>query len=142
MTGVQTCALPIFDQLSLVLTRDAARNVAVREFTLIAPELRLTGAGTVLHRGGERLLGDSLALEFSLRARGRQGDLLRHLGLLESSVDDLGYAACRIPLRVAGTPARPECGELAARLTALAAEKSGVADKAGELLNRILGAPK
>ncbi|MFM9081249.1 MAG: hypothetical protein ACKOTE_14150, partial [Opitutaceae bacterium] len=34
-----------FDQLSLVLTRDAARNTALREFTLIAPELRLTGAG-------------------------------------------------------------------------------------------------
>jgi hypothetical protein len=131
-----------FDQLSLVITRDAARNLAVREFTLIAPELRLAGTGTLLHRGGEGLFGDSLALELGLRARGRQGDLLRHLGLLEPVVDDLGYASCRLPLRVAGTPARPDCGELAARLTVLAAEKSGVADKAGELLHRIIGSPK
>ena len=131
-----------FDQLSLVMTRDAARNLALREFTLIAPELRLAGAGTVLRRGADGLLGDSLALEFSLRARGRQGDLLRHLGVLDPAVDELGYATCRLPLRVAGTPARPDCGELTARLTALVAEKSGVADKAGELLNRIIGTPK
>ncbi|MEY4004041.1 MAG: hypothetical protein RLZZ221_137, partial [Verrucomicrobiota bacterium] len=81
-------------------------------------------------------------LEFSLRARGRQGDLLRHLGLLDSAVDDLGYASCRLPLRVAGTPARPDCGEMAERLAALAAGKPGMADKAGELLQRIIGAPK
>jgi hypothetical protein len=31
---------------------------------------------------------------------------------------------------------------LTARLTALVAEKSGVADKAGDLLNRIIGTPK
>lgn len=132
----------LFDQLSLVITRDAARNTALREFTLIAPELRLTGAGTLLQRGDDGLLDDSLALEFSLRARGRQGDLLRHLGLLEPAVDDLGYASCRLPLRVAGTPARPDCGELAERLTALAAGKPGMADKAGDLLQRIIGAPK
>ena len=131
-----------FDQLSLVITRDAARNTAVREFTLLAPELRLTGAGTLLQRGDNSFLDDSLALEFSLRARGRQGDLLRHLGLLDPAVDDLGYASCRLPLRVAGTPARPDCGELAERLAALAAGKPGVADKAGELLQRIIGAPK
>ncbi|MFM8617980.1 MAG: hypothetical protein ACKOE8_04530, partial [Opitutaceae bacterium] len=87
-------------------------------------------------------LDDSLALEFTLRARGRQGDLLRHLGLLEPAVDDLGYAVCRLPLRVAGTPARPDCAELAERLTALATGKPGMVDKAGELLQRIIGAPK
>ena len=131
-----------FDQLSLVITRDAARNTTVREFTLIAPELRLTGAGTLLQRGDNGFLDDSLALEFSLRARGRQGDLLRHLGLLDPAVDDLGYASCRLPVRVAGTPARPDCAELAARLTAVASGKPGMADKAGELLQRIIGAPK
>ena len=131
-----------FDQLSLVITRDAARTTTVREFTLIAPELRLTGAGTLLQRGDNGFLDDSLALEFSLRARGRQGDLLRHLGLLDPAVDDLGYASCRLPVRVAGTPARPDCAELAARLTAVASGKPGMADKAGELLQRIIGAPK
>ena len=131
-----------FDQLSLVITRDAARNTALREFTLIAPELRLTGAGTLLQRGDNSFLDDSLAPEFSLRARGRQGDLLRHLGLLDTAVDDLGYAGCRLPLRVAGTPARPDCAELAERLTELATGKPGMVDKAGEILQRIIGAPK
>lgn len=131
-----------FDQLSLVITRDAAHRTSLREFTLIAPELRLSGVGTLLERGAAGMLDGSLALEFSLRARGRQGDLLRHLGLLDPAMDDLGYAACRLPLRVTGTPARPDCGELAERLAALAAGKPGMAEKAGEFLQRIIGVSK
>lgn len=131
-----------FDQLSVVISRDAARNMALREFILIAPELRLRGSGSLLGRGGAGVLDDSLAVELSLRARGRQGDLLRHLGLLGVDVDDLGYAACRLPLRIAGTPARPDCAELADRLAALAAGKAGVTEKAGDLLQRLSGAPK
>lgn len=131
-----------FDQLSLVISRDAARNMALREFTLIAPELRLAGSGTLLGRREAGVLDDSLAVELSLRARGRQGDLLRYLGLLDPVVDDLGYAACRLPLRIAGTPARPDCTDLTERLVGLAAGKAGVTEKAGEFLQRIIGAPK
>lgn len=131
-----------FDQLSLVISRDAARNMALREFTLIAPELRLAGSGTLLGRREAGVLDDSVAVELSLRARGRQGDLLRYLGLLDPVVDDLGYAACRLPLRIAGTPARPDCTDLTERLAGLAAGKTGVTEKAGELLQRIIGAPK
>ena len=131
-----------FDQLSFVISRDAARNLALREFILIAPELRLGGAGSLLGRGDAGVLDDSLAFELSLRARGRQGDLLRHLGLLDGDVDDLGYGTCRLPLRIAGTPAQPDCAELTARLARLAAGRPGVSEKAGDFLQRIIGAPK
>jgi hypothetical protein len=131
-----------FDQLSVVLTRDAALNTTLRDFALIAPEFRLTGSGTVLHRPGSTLLEDSLAMEFRLRARGRQGELLKYLGLLEPMADDLGYAACPLPIRVGGTIGQPDASDLNSRLAALALEKSGVTEKAGELINRIIGGGK
>jgi hypothetical protein len=128
-----------YDQLSVTLSRDAALNTTLRDFTLIAPEVRLTGGGTLLHRPGTSLLEDSLAMEFKLRARGRQGDLLKYLGVLDAHPDDLGYATCTVPLTVGGTLGHPETKELNGRLTALALEKSGVTEKASELLNKVFG---
>lgn len=131
-----------YDQLSVVMSRDAALNTTLKDFTLISPELRLTGGGTALHREGSSLLEDSLAMEFKLRARGRPGDLLKYLGVLEPQPDDFGYAACTLPLKIHGTLAKVETNELNARLVAIALEKSGVTDKAADLVNKIFGGGK
>jgi hypothetical protein len=131
-----------FDQLSFGFARDAGRNGVVRDFALIAPELRLTGGGSWLHRPGASVGDDSLAMEFKLRARGRQAELLRYLGVLDSVADELGYAACSLPLRLGGTLAQPDASDLSTRLAALAIEKSGVTEKASELFNRIIGGGK
>lgn len=128
-----------FDQLSVVLARQDARTIALRDFALIAPEMRLTGSGTMEHERGESLLHDALAMEFKLRARGRQGELLKYLGALEPAADDLGYAGCTVPVRIGGTLGQPDAGDLSARLAALAAEKAGVTDKASELFNKLIG---
>ena len=128
-----------YDQLSVVLSRDAALNTTLKNFTLISPEVRLTGNGTALHRPGSSLLEDSLAMEFTLRARGRQAELLKYLGALEAQADDFGYAACSLPLRVGGTLQKPDTSELNARLAALALEKAGVTEKAADFVNRIFG---
>jgi hypothetical protein len=131
-----------YDQLSLRVARDAARHLALEDFTLIAPELRLSGAGRTTPRPGAGPLEAALEMEFRLRARGRQGDLLRYLGLLEPTPDSLGYTACALPLRVTGTLGQPETPALNARLAALALEKSGVTEKASELFNRLIGGGK
>lgn len=131
-----------FDQLSARLTRDEALTTRVREFSIIAPELRLAGGGVALHTPGGPVVEDVLALEFILKARGRQGDLLRYLGLLEAQVDDLGYAACTVPVKISGTLGRPDATEFSQQITALALEKSGLSDKAAELLGRIRGTGK
>jgi hypothetical protein len=131
-----------YDQLSVSVARDAALNTTLRNFTLISPELRLTGSGTALHKPGSCLIEDSLAMEFTLRARGRQGELLKYLGALDPKTDDLGYATCTLPLKVGGTLGRPDTTELNTRLAALALEKSGIGDKAAELLNKIRGGGK
>jgi hypothetical protein len=128
-----------YDQLSVVVSRDAALNTTLRNFTLIAPEVRLSGNGTALHKPGSSLLEDSLAMEFTLRARGRQGELLKYLGALEPQTDDLGYATCSVPLKIGGTLGNPDPSEVNSKFTALAIERSGFGDKAAELFNKLRG---
>ncbi len=128
-----------YDQLNVALTRDAGLNTVLKDFTLIAPEMRLTGGGQATHKAGTPLLEETLAMEFRLRARGHTGDLLKYLGKLEPQADELGYAACTLPLKVAGTLGKPDTSELNGALASIAVEKSGVKDKAGELLNKLFG---
>jgi hypothetical protein len=129
----------VYDQLSVVVAREAGQDLALRDFALISPELRLSGRGTLRSQGGKELLDDALTLEVVLRARGRQAELLKYLGALEAQLDDLGYAACTIPLAVGGTFGNPDTTELSGRLSALAIEKSGLGEKAAEFLAWIRG---
>ena len=131
-----------YDQLSVVLTRDGSANTVLKDFTLISPELRLAGSGATRHGPGRRLLDEVLTMEFRLRARGRQGELLKYLGVLETEPDELGYAGCTMPLRVTGTLAQPDPSELNTKLAALALEKGGLVDRAAELFNKLRGAAK
>lgn len=131
-----------YDQLSMVLSRDAALNTTLREFILIAPEVRLTGGGTALHKPGSSLFEDSLAMEFRLRSRGRLETALKYLGAVEARPDDLGYTTCLIPLRIGGTIAKPDATESSKILAALLVEKSGVSEKAGELIDKLFGRTK
>lgn len=127
-----------YDQLSLVVTRDVSLNAALKDFTLISPEMRITGRGQTTHRAGRPLLEDAVAMEFKLRARGHTADLLKFLGKLETQPDELGYSGCTLPLKVGGTLGKPDTSELNNALAILAIEKSGVLDKAGDLLNRLI----
>lgn len=124
-----------YDQLNVDLVRDDALNTALRNFTLIAPEIRLEGNGRLTDTGTGDFLQQALAMEFNLKARGHTGDALRFLHLVAPQADELGYLDCTLPLRISGTLASPDTGELRSALTNLALEKSGATD----LLNRLLG---
>jgi hypothetical protein len=128
-----------YDQLNLSITRDTSLNTVINDFTLISPELRLSGKGGTTHQEGAPLLDDRLTLEFQLRARDHVASLLRRIGRLEEETDELGYAACTLPLKVNGTLSRPQTGELNRALVAIALEKSGVAEKAVDFIDRIRG---
>ena len=134
-------AIP-YDQLNLVFTRDEAMNTTLKDFSLIAPELRLSGGGQIMAQPGTGLLEQSLTMEFRLRARGRTADLLKYLGKLDVTTDELGYAPCTLPLNVTGTLARPDTTELNQAMAALALEKSGVTERASELFNKLIGGGK
>lgn len=138
----KTLAAIPYDQLNVVFTRDASLNTVLKDFTLISPEMRLSGGGQATHRVDAPLLEQSLAMEFKLRARGHTADLLKYLGKLEPTMDDLGYAGCTLPLKVAGTLGKPDTTELNGAIASLALEKSGVTDKASELFNKLLGGGK
>lgn len=128
-----------YDQLNVVLVRDGALHTMLKDFTLISPELRLSGAGVVALRPGVSLLEQSLTMEFKLSARGRQGELLKYLGALEARPDELGYVACTLPLKISGTIGQPDTRELNRGLAQLALEKAGVTEKASGLINRLIG---
>lgn len=134
-------AIP-FDQLSVTLSRDASLNTTLKDFTLISPEVRLAGGGRTTHRSGASLLDDALAMDFTLRARGRHGDLLKYLGVLAAQPDELGYLACTLPLKISGTLGKPDTSDLNHRLAMIALEKGGVTEKAADLFNKLIGGGK
>lgn len=128
-----------YDQLNLTITRDASLKGTIKEFTLISPEMRLSGTGSIEPQDGGGLFDQRLTMDFDLRARDRVASLLRRIGKLEETTDELGYAACTLPLKVNGTLGRPQTGELNRALVAIALERSGVTDKATEFVERIFG---
>ncbi len=134
-------AIP-YDQLNVVFSRDASSNHTLKDFSLIAPELRLSGTGQTSAGADAGLLAQSLAMEFKLRARGRMAELLKYLGKLDTTTDDLGYAGCTLPLKIGGTMGQPDTSELNRALANLALEKAGVTEKASELFNKLLGTGK
>jgi hypothetical protein len=132
----------VYDQLSFTLSREWSGRTTLQDFALIAPEFRITGSGVAWPKPGGPLLDDVLLMEFQLRARGRQGEILKYLGVLEAQPDDLGYRACTLPLSITGTLGKPEAGAVNSRLSALAVDKGGLTDKAAEFFNRIRGTGK
>ncbi|MBP6506330.1 MAG: AsmA family protein [Opitutaceae bacterium] len=131
----QTLSAIPYDQLSVVLARDDTLAAVLKDFTLIAPEIRLNGAGVTKAQPGVALLDSALTMEFKLSARGRTAELLKYLGALETQSDELGYTASNLPLRVSGTLGQPDTSEINRALTNLALDKTG----ASELLNKWLG---
>lgn len=124
-----------YDQLNVAVTRGDELHTRLQNFSLIAPEMRLTGDGQLTHQDDLDFMHQPLALELELKARGRTAEILRYLDLLSAEKDDLGYAVCTLPLRVGGTLLNPDTSELKSALVKLAVEQSG----AGDLLNRLLG---
>lgn len=124
-----------YDQLTVSVTRDDELNTTLQDFSLISPEVRLTGKGALTAIAGKGLLEHSFNLELQLKARGHTASALQYLHVLAAEPDTLGYAACTLPLNVGGTLLNPDTSELQSALIKLAVEQSG----AGDLLNRLLG---
>ena len=124
-----------YDQLNVAVNRDADLNTNLREFALIAPEMRLSGDGQLRYQDDLDFMNQPLNLALEMKARGRTADVLRYLNLLATEKDDLGYAVCTLPLRVTGTLLKPDTSELKNALVKVAMESGGASD----LLNRLLG---
>lgn len=127
-----------FDQMSVTAERDAALNFLLKDFSLIAPEVRLGGTGQISYAPGKPILQQALDMRFNLGARGRLGELMAQAKLLNSAQDSLGYTSFSTPIKIGGTLEKTDTSDLQEKLIDLALEKTGIGDKASELLNKIL----
>lgn len=119
-----------YDQLSVSLVRGASLNVDLKDFTLISPEVRLGGTGSVLYQNGVPLLSQPLELKLQLGARGKLAENMKKASLLGETQDNLGYTAFALPVQVGGSLADPDIAELKRELLKAAA---------GSLLNNLMG---
>ncbi|MDI1249554.1 MAG: AsmA-like C-terminal region-containing protein [Lacunisphaera sp.] len=97
-----------YDQLNVRLVRAESLNLALEDFSLVSPEIRLLGKGTVTFVADKPLLEQPLNVSLSLAGRGKLEQLLGKLRLTDGSRDELGYAKTGQPVVIGGTLARPD----------------------------------
>ena len=102
--AVQQLGTIKFDQLNVVVARDARRDMIIKEITLISPAVRLAGSGKITYSPGVALTQRPLAINLQLSAQDRLADAFRTLRLLGSGgSDELGYFPLVEPIKLDGT---------------------------------------
>jgi len=86
----QLSAIP-YTQFNVVVGRDEQRNLAVKDLTLISPQIRLVGSGQITQKAGVTLYKQPLMLSLKLGAREPLVSSLRTLKLVAESADAQGY---------------------------------------------------
>ncbi len=107
-----------YDQLSVKLTRDESLNVALEDISLVSPEIRLIGKGTVTYVADKPLLEQPLKASLSLAARGKVEEQLGKLRALNGARDELDYAKTKEAATFGGTLLRPDPTAYFTRLAA------------------------
>jgi hypothetical protein len=110
-----------YDQLSVSVVRGASLNIELKDFTLISPEVRLGGTGTILYQAGVPLLAQMLDLRLQLAARGKLAETMKKASLLGETQDNLGYTAFALPVQIGGSLENTDISELKRELLKAAA---------------------
>jgi AsmA-like C-terminal region len=97
-----------YDLLSVRLARDELLNMNLEDISLVSPEIRLSGRGSVSYVIGRPLLEQPLTASLSFAARGKMEQLFAKARLLDGTKDELGYSRTREPITLAGTLAKPD----------------------------------
>jgi hypothetical protein len=106
-----------YDQLTVRLTRDQSLDLKLSEVSLISPEVRLLGKGSLAYVEGRPLLDQPLNVELALAARGKVEALLNRARLIDATArDDLGYVRAKYPVVIGGTMAKPDALSFYTRL--------------------------
>jgi hypothetical protein len=92
-----------FDQLHLELTQKPNQATVIQDFSLISPELRLNGDGSIANVPGQPLQDRPLRLDVQMAVRGQQASNFRLLGLLKDQPDELGYSPLVDKFRLEGS---------------------------------------
>lgn len=105
-----------FDQLSVTLSRGQSLDLNLKDFALISPEARIGGSGTIKHAEGKSILEQGMNLSLALGARGKLGEALKKIKLLDAKTDSLGYSAFTVPINIKGTAEKPDNSQLTEEL--------------------------
>lgn len=97
-----------YDLLSVKLSRDELLNMSLEDISLVSPEIRLNGKGSVSYVVGQPLLEQPLSVSLNVAARGKVEQLFGKLRLLGSTKDELGYTKTRDTITLGGTLAKPD----------------------------------
>jgi hypothetical protein len=92
-----------YDEITVTATRGADRTIHLDQFTVTAPEERLTGTGEISYVAGLPLRNRPLGLDLVFAARGDTEGLLAKGGLLSQRKDDLGYSILDQPVHIGGS---------------------------------------
>lgn len=105
-----------FDQFVVRAQRDDRLNFRLEEFSLLSPEVRLTGRGSLNYVEGRPLLEMPITVNYHLSARGRVEEQLARLRVLDGTKDELGYSKVRDTGTIGGTLSRPDASQFFLKL--------------------------
>lgn len=97
-----------YDLLSVRFNRDELLNMNLEEISLVSPEIRLNGRGSVAYVVGQPLLDQPLEASLSIATRGKVEQLFSRLRLLDGTKDELGYLRAKEPVTLTGSLAKPD----------------------------------
>ena len=92
-----------YDQMGISVERGPDMDLRLTEFTLIAPEERLAGKGTIAHAEGVPIRNQALSVDLEMGARGHLARILDLVGLLKEGQDALGYRQLNQPIHLGGS---------------------------------------
>jgi|GEM_PF-2649338 len=80
-----------YDQLNLELTHPAGQDTKIADISLISPEIRFSGSGTVDTTTTADWFARPVHLQVAVAVRGQQAENLKKIGLVGPDKDTLGY---------------------------------------------------
>ena len=80
-----------YDQLNVEMRHPAGQETKISDISLISPEIRFVGNGTVDTTGERDWFARPLHLQVAVAVRGRQAENLKKIGLVGADKDTLGY---------------------------------------------------
>lgn len=92
-----------FDQLNIEVARAIGENYTIRDLTLIAPSVRLSGAGSLQYQPGVAIVNLPLKLDLQLAAHDQFAAALKTLGLAADEPDSLGYFPMKQTVQLDGS---------------------------------------
>jgi hypothetical protein len=101
-----------YDEMSLVMKRDASKVMFLDDFFLQSPEILLRGRGRVGYEKGLPWDEQPLKARFHMGGKGRLKDLLESLDLLDSGRVVSGYSLMKDSFEITGTLASPDSKNL------------------------------